>query len=71
LEGYYLFCVPLHGFLGKRETVRSRIEEKTFHKGGNSPAVSNIALEREENKRKEEKGSLQHTILFQVGSPPN
>jgi len=55
LEAYYLFCVPLHGFLGKRETVRGRIEEKTFHKGGSSPAVSNIALEREENKRKEKK----------------
>jgi len=41
--------------LGKRETVRGRIEEKTFHKGGSSPAVSNIALEREENKRKEKK----------------
>jgi len=57
--------------LVKREIVRGRIEGKKFHKGGSSPAVSNIALEREENKRKEEKGSLQHRILFQVGSPPN
>jgi len=49
------FAVPLHGFLGKRETVRGRIEEKTFHKGGSSPAVSNIAFERKENKRKEKR----------------
>ena len=55
LETSYLFGVPLHGFLGKRETVRGRIEEKTFHNGGSSPAVSNIALEREENERKEKK----------------
>jgi len=70
LEAYY-FCVPLHGFLGKRETVRGRIEGKTFHKGGSSPAVSNIALEREENKRKEKRNFMQHRVLFQVGSPPN
>lgn len=38
-----------------KERLRGRIEEKTFHKGGSSPVVSNIALEREENKIKDKK----------------
>jgi len=59
-----LFGVPLHGFLVKRKTVRGRIEGKTFHKGGSSPAVSNIAFESEENKRKEEKGSFCNTGYY-------
>ena len=71
LEAYYLFCVPLHGFLTKRETVRGRIEERQSARV--VVLLQSLISLWKEKKRKEKKKRkfLQHRVLFQVGTPPN